>query len=119
MSNTFDFKDDDERHNFFMNLDKKIESPYSLRAKALDHKLELFELGRVLYHLCQKRGFLSNRKSAPKDEDSKKGVVKTSISNLEKDIAESGSRTLGEYLASLDKEKKEFAVLHEPKNVRE
>jgi CRISPR-associated endonuclease Csn1 len=106
ISNTFNFENDDERHNFFLNLDKKIESPYSLRAKALDHKLELLELGRVLYHLCQKRGFLSNRKSAPKDEDSKKGVVKTSISNLEKDIAESGSRTLGEYLASLDKDKK-------------
>lgn len=105
ISNTFDFKDDEERHNFFLNLDKKIESPYLLRAKALDHRLELFELGRALYHLCQKRGFLSNRKSAPKDEESKKGLVKTGISNLENKITGSRSRTLGEYFAQCYKDK--------------
>ena len=31
--------------------------PYFLRARALDHRLEAHELGRVLYHLAQRRGF--------------------------------------------------------------
>jgi len=33
--------------------------PYTLRAKALDQTLAAFELGRVLLHLVQRRGFLS------------------------------------------------------------
>jgi CRISPR-associated endonuclease Csn1 len=37
--------------------------PYILRAKALDSKLDAFELGRVILHLVQRRGFLSNRKT--------------------------------------------------------
>src|SRR6185437_1685849 len=33
--------------------------PYILRAAALDEKLEPFFLGRALFHLAQRRGFLS------------------------------------------------------------
>ena len=64
------------RHRFLLELDKSIYSkylgegsaslsdkpanahvvPYWLRARALDHKLEPYELGRVLYHLAQRRG---------------------------------------------------------------
>lgn len=76
--------------------DIKLFEPYQLRRKALDGKLELYELGRVLYHLCQRRGFQSNRKAASDDD----GVVKTAISTLGKEILDSRSRTLGEYLAS-------------------
>ena len=36
--------------------------PYQLRKIALDEQLLPFELGRALYHLAQRRGFLSNRK---------------------------------------------------------
>ncbi len=36
-------------------------NPYELRAKGLDGKLTLHELGRVLYHMAQRRGFRSNR----------------------------------------------------------
>lgn len=36
--------------------------PYTLRAEALDRALSSYELGRVLYHMDQRRGFRSNRK---------------------------------------------------------
>lgn len=77
--------------------------PYILRAKALDEKLDLFELGRAIYHLAQRRGFLSNRIAEPKDEE-ELGKVKAGISELSKRIEESGSRTLGEYFSKLDPE---------------
>jgi len=75
--------------------------PYFLRARALDHPLTAQELGRALYHLAQRRGFLSNRR-APEKEDEKKGKVKGGIESLEGQIETSGKRTLGEYLASLN-----------------
>lgn len=37
-------------------------NPYELRAKGLEEKLSLVELGRVIYHFAQRRGFKSNRK---------------------------------------------------------
>lgn len=37
--------------------------PYRLRAAGLTRRLEPFELGRALYHLAQRRGYLSNRKA--------------------------------------------------------
>jgi CRISPR-associated endonuclease Csn1 len=78
-------------------------NPYSLRARALDQKLEPFELGRALYHLGQRRGFLSNRKAERGSEKKKENEgVAAAISTLDKNIAESGARTLGEYLSRLD-----------------
>ncbi|MBL3591961.1 MAG: type II CRISPR RNA-guided endonuclease Cas9 [Synergistaceae bacterium] len=73
--------------------------PYRLRAWALDKPLDPFELGRVLYHLGQRRGFLSNRKTPAKEEE---GVVASAISELRGEMAEAGARTLGEYLAGLN-----------------
>ncbi|MCC7293510.1 MAG: type II CRISPR RNA-guided endonuclease Cas9 [Phycisphaerales bacterium] len=76
--------------------------PYRLRVRALDHALTPMELGRALYHLAQRRGFLSNRKSLTKDED--EGVVKQGIAELQAKMDTAGARTLGEYLAGLDPE---------------
>ncbi len=84
--------------------------PYLLRARALDHPLEPYELGRVLYHLGQRRGFKSNRKAergktARADDSaaaSEKSVVYQGIDTLEAAIRQSGARTLGEYLSRLD-----------------
>lgn len=76
--------------------------PYRLRADALDRPLEPIELGRALYHLAQRRGFLSNRKSQKKDED--EGVVKQGISDLQAAMDAAGAETLGAYFASLDPE---------------
>ncbi len=67
---------------------------YELRAEALDRKLEPFELGRALYHLAQRRGFRSNRKSGQAKED--QGILKE-IGELARAIEEKGCRTLGEF----------------------
>jgi CRISPR-associated endonuclease Csn1 len=77
--------------------------PYRLRAMALTEKLEPFELGRAIYHLAQRRGFLSNRKAPPK-KDEKPGEVKAQITQLETKMKEAGAETLGQYFAGLDPE---------------
>ncbi|RJP18630.1 MAG: type II CRISPR RNA-guided endonuclease Cas9 [Candidatus Omnitrophota bacterium] len=75
-------------------------NPYELRKRGLDEQLKPEEFGRGLIHLNQRRGFRSNRKSdqAKKNEKSK---TLQAISELESRIAESGCRTLGEYLYSI------------------
>ncbi|MDE2039238.1 MAG: type II CRISPR RNA-guided endonuclease Cas9 [Elusimicrobia bacterium] len=78
--------------------------PYILRDKALNGALEPFAIGRALYHLAQRRGFQSNRKSAQK-KDEELGQVKSSIATLDQSIKNSGARTLGEYFSGLDPEK--------------
>jgi len=106
----------DDRHRVLAALDRDLRArceschgrssdhllPYLLRARALDEQLSPHELGRAMYHLSQRRGFQSNLKAAKKDEDV--GVVKKGISELEDLMNEAGSRTLGEYFASLDPE---------------
>jgi CRISPR-associated endonuclease Csn1 len=72
--------------------------PYILRAAALDEPLEPHLLGRALYHLAQRRGFLSNRLKPAKKEDDE-GAVKKGISELREAIEEAHARTLGEYFA--------------------
>lgn len=47
-------------------LERKLNAlgdPYALRKQALDKTLEPHQIGRVLLHLCARRGFLSNRKT--------------------------------------------------------
>jgi CRISPR-associated endonuclease Csn1 len=91
----------DDRHAFINRLDKELDSPYKLRAKALDSPLKSHELGRALYHLGQRRGFLSNRKTVPKkDEDA--GKVKTAIVGLAVKMQASGARTIGEYFSRIN-----------------
>lgn len=76
------------------------QNPYFLRNKALNEDLTLNEMGRVLYHLIQRRGFLSNRKG--KDDgkiykgDKEKGIL--GISETKKYIT---NKTLGSYLNSI------------------
>jgi CRISPR-associated endonuclease Csn1 len=74
--------------------------PYILRAAALDEALERDFLGRALYHLAQRRGFLSNRKQVGKKGDDE-GKVKEGIAALREAMAEANARTLGEYLSRL------------------
>ena len=53
-------------------------NPYEFRAKSLDEKIELIELGRALYHLNQHRGYKSNRK----DGEDKDGTVSQGIKKI-------------------------------------
>src|SRR6185437_15884949 len=76
-------------------------TPYVLRAAALDEKIERYFLGRALYHLAQRRGFLSICKPAMKKRDDDEGAVKEGITELRKSMDESSARTLGEYFSRL------------------
>lgn len=84
------------------NVDK---NPYFDRYKVLTTTLDLskqsnrYILGRAIYHLSQRRGFLSNRKDQAEDSDS--GEVKKSISALNEDIENCGCKYLGEYFYKL------------------
>ncbi len=97
-----DIDESEERNSYFEKLDRALGSPYILRDKALDKKLEPYEIGRAFYHLSQRRGFESNRKSKPKKDD-ERGKVKEGIKALVEKMAD--ARTLGEYFAGLEKEK--------------
>jgi len=71
--------------------------PYELRVRALDEALTPYEIGRVLQHLNQRRGFKSNRKTDAADKN--KGPLKEAMARLRENLRESGARTLGEFLA--------------------
>lgn len=74
-------------------------NPYELRQKALIEKLSLEEIGRIFYHLIQRRGFLSNsRKGGTDDGTIFKGNPKEGkigITETQKNIED---KTLGAYL---------------------
>ncbi len=79
------------------------DNPYADRYKVLTEQLTLssmvdrYTLGRALYHLAQRRGFLSNRKAEGNDD----GTVKGAIKRLDKDMAEAGCNYLGEFYYQL------------------
>ena len=77
--------------------------PYGLRAQGLDEKLEPWEFGRVLYHINQRRGFKSNRKSGKVSEDNK---VAKGAGELQQKIRDARCRTLGQYFASINPEER-------------
>lgn len=83
----------------------QLGDPYELRVRALDRELEPFEVGRAIYHLSKRRGFLSNRKSAKSKED---GVVYDGINQIRAELEAGNFRTLGELLNTKDKKRKYF-----------
>lgn len=70
--------------------------PYELRATALDDPLPLHHLGRALFHLNQRRGFKSNRKTDRGHNES--GTIKDATERLVQEMAIKGARTYGEFL---------------------
>jgi len=72
-----------------------IESdPWILRARALDEKITPHQLGRAIFHLHQRRGFKSNRKTDRADKES--GKVYDAIKKTKAALKEQDARTLGE-----------------------
>lgn len=71
-------------------------NPYALRAKGLDEALTPSEFGRALFHINQRRGFKSNRKTDKKDNDS--SALKTAINKLREILKTENCRTVGEWL---------------------
>lgn len=82
--------EDDARHAL-ATLD-----PYALRCKGLDEVLTPAEFGRAVFHLNQRRGFRSNRKTDKADNDS--GALKGAIKALKVKLTEQNCRTVGEWL---------------------
>lgn len=101
--------------------------PYELRERGLREQLSVAEIGRAIYHLGQRRGFLSNRKARitkstgieeidrliALDEEAdlqrvlekqpsisdEVGIVLRNIGELKKEIYDTGAESLGEYFA--------------------
>ena len=71
--------------------------PYGLRAEALTRVLTPHELGRVIFHLNQRRGFKSNRKVDRSNEES--GKISDAARRLRQELAEKGFATVGAWLA--------------------
>lgn len=70
-------------------------NPYELRSRAVNEKIEIFELGRILMHLSKRRGFKSNRKV---DKEESSGKIKPAIERLKNKMQENNKKTAGEYL---------------------
>ncbi len=71
--------------------------PYDLRARGLSEKLPLHHFGRALFHINQRRGFKSNRKTDGQNEE--KGAIALAGAELRQSMLAAGARTLGQYLA--------------------
>ena len=80
-------------------------NPYTLRSRAISEEITLHELGRIFYHLAQRRGFQSNSRSQASDNDDgaiyygKPAEGKAGINETKEAI--DNFSTLGEYLNSI------------------
>ncbi len=72
----------------------QILDPYALRHQGLSARIELHEFGRVIFHLNQRRGFKSNRKTDAGD-DQERGKIKSAVAATK---ALLGNSTVGELL---------------------
>jgi len=70
--------------------------PLTLRAKGLDQALKPSEFARALFHINQRRGFKSNRKTDKKQNDG--SALKQAIGQLREAMQATGCRTVGEWL---------------------
>lgn len=93
------------KHGFFPTdaVERKaleLLNPFELRAKGLDAQLSPAEFARALFHINQRRGFKSNRKTDKKDNDSSalKNAISTLRQQLDPNGAEGKARTVGELL---------------------
>ncbi len=87
-----DIKSDDIEEMKKIKLERRMPI-YALRAKALDNKLELYEIGRVLLLLAQRKGFKSSRKDNKESANYKEGN-----NLLKEEMVKYKARTYGEYL---------------------
>ena len=82
--------------------------PLQLRADALAKELPPHHIGRVLFHINQRRGFRSMRKEAQKNEK-ESGIVKQSVADLRERMGAQNTRgevTFGAFLWRRRKERK-------------
>lgn len=94
-----------KKHNMFDDKLFKLSQLelWGLRARAVTEKIELTELGRVLYHLNQKRGYKSSRSEENANKKEPEYVVK--INNRYQLLKEEG-KTIGQkFFEELSKNK--------------
>ena len=100
--------------------DNADRNPYHDRYVALSEQLDLgnrqhrYLLGRALYHLAQRRGFISNRKEAGKEQE--EGTVKSGIRSLTAEMEAAGCRYLGEYFYQLYQHKEKIRGKYTSRN---
>jgi CRISPR-associated endonuclease Csn1 len=63
----------------------------------LDEPLTAYQIGRALFHINQRRGFKSNRKTDGPHRDGSR--MREAVKKLRAELEESGARTIGEWLA--------------------
>ncbi len=85
------FPADDEERKALQTL-----NPYLLRSEGLQRALSAAEFARALFHLNQRRGFLSNRRTDKKDSDA--STMKNAIKDLRIRLNEENCQTLGQWL---------------------
>lgn len=73
--------------------------PYALRRRALTDALPAHHVGRALFHLNQRRGFQSNRKTDSKQSED--GAIKQAATKLQAQMDEEGAPTLGAFFAGM------------------
>ncbi|WP_395063611.1 type II CRISPR RNA-guided endonuclease Cas9 [Flavobacterium sp.] len=74
-------------------------NPYELRQKAITENLSLEEIGRIFYHLIQRRGFLSNSRKGGNDDGAIfKGNAKEGKIGIDETLESIEGKTLGSYL---------------------
>ena len=88
----------------------KAHDPWELRSRALDEKLEPYEIGRALFHLMKRRGFKSSRKQDSKDAAKESGAIKSGARRLRTALAEEKKRTIGELLYTRQQAQREEAA---------
>ena len=104
--------------------DEEDKNPYHCRYICTSQSLDInkqedrYILGRAMYHLAQRRGFLSNRLDNSED-NSEKSTVKKSIKELSKKISEAGCCYLGEYFYKIYKEEGNTAKIRSTYTDRE
>ena len=79
--------------------------PYELRARGLNEAITPAEFGRALFHMNQRRGFKSNRKTdGAEGADKDAGALKTAINTLRRDIEATNMVTVGAWLHNRHKD---------------
>ncbi len=90
---------------------KKIDalSLYGLRAKSINQKIELKDLGRILLLLNQKRGYKSSRTSPEQEGDKKISDYLNEIKER-KETLEKSNLTIGEYFYKMLLEDRQYRI---------
>lgn len=84
---------------------EKQRNPWQLRVEGLERRLTAEEWACVLLHMAKHRGFKSNSKRDRSGTDAETGKVLSAVEGLQKNMAASAARTVGELFAALPRKR--------------